>query len=110
MRMRPWTRYGMGMLFAAAVTLAAGSVGRTQPPPPPNQQVLEDITNTKHNLSSVDPNRLLSSGTLPRSGTERDAKAAPGGTSEICVFCHTPHGASSSGTSLKAPLWNRNLD
>jgi len=110
MGMRPWTRYGIGMLFAAAVTLAAGSVGRTQPPPPPNQQVLEDITNTKHNLSSVDPSRLLSSGTLPRSGTERDAKSAPGGTSEICVFCHTPHGASSAGATFKAPLWNRNLD
>jgi hypothetical protein len=72
--------------------------------------VLEDITNTKHNLSSVDPSRLLSSGTLPRSGSERDAKSAPGGTSEICVFCHTPHGASATGTGLKAPLWNRNLD
>ncbi len=88
--------------------------GRTQPPPPPpppsNQQVLEDITHTKHNLSSVDPSVLLSSGVLPRAGSERDAKSEPGGTSEICVFCHTPHGASATGTGLKAPLWNRNLD
>ncbi|MBI3606421.1 MAG: cytochrome c3 family protein [Nitrospirae bacterium] len=110
MRRRSWTRYWIGMLFAAAVTLAVAHVGQTQPAPPPNQQVLEDITNTKHNLSSVDPSRLLSSGTLPRSGTERDAKSVPGGTSEICVFCHTPHGASATGTSLKAPIWNRNLD
>ncbi len=86
--------------------------GRAQPPPPPpsNQQVLEDITHTKHNLSSVDPSVLLSSGVLPRAGSERDAKSEPGGTSEICVFCHTPHGASATGTGLKAPLWNRNLD
>ncbi len=110
MRMRSWTRYGVGMLVAAAITLAAAHVGRTQPAPPPNQQVLEDITNTKHNLSSVDPSRLLSSGTLPRSGTERDAKSAPGGTSEICVFCHTPHGASAPGATFRAPIWNRNLD
>src|SRR3990172_1333464 len=90
--------------------------GRTQPlpppppPPPSNQQVLEDITRTKHNLSSVDPSALLSSGVLPRAGSERDAKSEPGGTSEICVFCHTPHGASATGTWLKAPLWNRDLD
>jgi hypothetical protein len=73
-------------------------------------QVLEDITNTKHNLSSVDPQQLLSSGVLPRPGTARDAESAPGGTSEICVFCHTPHGASATGAGFKAPLWNRNVD
>lgn len=28
----------------------------------------------------------------------------PAGTNEPCVFCHTPHGASST---LAAPLWNR---
>lgn len=27
-----------------------------------------------------------------------------GGVSEICVFCHTPHGAN---TGVKAPLWNK---
>jgi hypothetical protein len=75
-----------------------------------SQQVLEDITNTKHNLSSIDPQQLLSSGVLPRPGTSRDAQSAPGGTSEICVFCHTPHGASATGAGFKAPLWNRNVD
>lgn len=29
------------------------------------------------------------------------------GTAEICVFCHTPHGANSSAA---VPLWNRNLN
>lgn len=29
-----------------------------------------------------------------------------GGTAEICVFCHTPHGAD---TAAPAPLWNRKL-
>lgn len=28
-------------------------------------------------------------------------------TTEICVFCHTPHGAD---TEAQAPLWNRKLD
>jgi predicted CXXCH cytochrome family protein len=27
-----------------------------------------------------------------------------GGVSEICVFCHTPHGAN---TTVEAPLWNK---
>lgn len=30
------------------------------------------------------------------------AAAPPDGTDQICVFCHTPHGASADG-----PLWNR---
>jgi len=30
--------------------------------------------------------------------------AASGGTDQICIFCHTPHGANAVGS---APLWNR---
>ncbi|MES2149402.1 MAG: cytochrome c3 family protein [Pseudomonadota bacterium] len=47
------------------------------------------ITNTKHNLGST--------GT----GTNKFD-----GTGEICVFCHTPHGAN---TSAAVPLWNRTM-
>lgn len=46
------------------------------------------IADTKHNLSS--------------SGT--GSIHVSSGTSEICVFCHTPHGAD---TGVAAPLWNR---
>ncbi|MFZ5861465.1 MAG: cytochrome c3 family protein [Nitrospirota bacterium] len=110
-----WLRYVLAAGAAAAMTVVAWPhTGHAQPPPPPppppSQQVLEDITNTKHNLSSVDPAQLLSSGVLPRPGTSRDAQSTPAGTSEICVFCHTPHGASVTGGEFKAPLWNRNLD
>jgi predicted CXXCH cytochrome family protein len=49
------------------------------------------ITNTKHNL-----------GTTP-GGTGVNKFS---GTAEICVFCHTPHGAD---TSAAVPLWNRTL-
>lgn len=48
------------------------------------------IVNSKHNLSS--------SGT----GSIKALDEGSGGTSEICVFCHTPHTA-----RLEAPLWNR---
>lgn len=50
---------------------------------------VEDIVNTKHNLSISGP------GTL-KATTE----------SRVCVFCHTPHG---STVSPNAPLWNRTL-
>jgi predicted CXXCH cytochrome family protein len=51
------------------------------------------IATTKHNLTSTGPgpNKFTPSG---------------GATEEICVFCHTPHGAD---TSASAPLWNRKI-
>lgn len=33
-------------------------------------------------------------------------KVTAGATSEVCVFCHTPHGAD---TGASAPLWNKRL-
>ena len=48
------------------------------------------IANTKHNLGST--------GT----GDNRFS-----GTAEICVFCHTPHGAN---TDANVPLWNKNTN
>lgn len=47
---------------------------------------LAAIANSKHDLSS---------------GSTATIK---GGSNEICVYCHTPHGAAAVGT---APLWNR---
>lgn len=47
----------------------------------------EDITNTKHNLSTTSGNTITDD-------TE----------TRICVFCHTPHHAAPS-----APLWNHTL-
>lgn len=49
------------------------------------------ISNTKHNLSSTGIN----------------AASNFSGTSEICVFCHTPHGGDAS---VVVPLWNRYVD
>lgn len=51
------------------------------------------IANTRHNLGAG------SSG-----GNSTNA------TTEICVFCHTPHGGDQGGTTkVKAPLWNRHV-
>jgi len=51
------------------------------------------IANTKHNLSSD-----------PITSTRVSSFS---GTAEICVFCHTPHGAD---TSASVPLWNKPLN
>lgn len=53
----------------------------------------EDVFNTKHNLNQ-----------------NTDIKAS--GTTEVCIFCHTPHGGRTqigSAPSGQAPLWNRAL-
>ncbi len=49
------------------------------------------ITMSRHNLSSTQP--LGAIGTISTTNT-----------SEVCVFCHTPHGGTTN-----APLWNRAL-
>ena len=53
---------------------------------------MASIITTKHNLGST-PNGIAGANKFD-------------GTTEICVFCHTPHGAN---TATTAPLWNRNF-
>jgi len=54
---------------------------------------MASISTTKHNLGS--------------SGVAGNNKFS--GTTEICVFCHTPHGANAT-IDKAAPLWNRNFN
>jgi len=58
--------------------------------------ITADIANTKHNFSAS---------VLPPASTARTASATS--ESQICAFCHTPHGATDEP---KAPLWNRQLN
>lgn len=53
------------------------------------------IRNTRHNLSA--------SNNVAAVGAQTANKSTAG---EICVFCHTPHGAS---TTAAAPIWNKKL-
>ena len=60
---------------------------------------ISDVRGTKHNLSAVaDGTPTPSGGTVPA----RSVKASS--ETQVCVFCHTPHGAT---TGIAAPLWNR---
>jgi predicted CXXCH cytochrome family protein len=75
------TGRGLGTL-AMALAIAAAGVATSLP-------AQAQIADTKHNLGST--------------GTGINKFS---GTAEICVFCHTPHGAD---TSAAVPLWNRAL-
>ena len=74
-------RRGLASAFAV---LAVALIGAATSLPASAQ-----IANSKHNLGST--------------GTGVNKFS---GTAEICVFCHTPHGAD---TSAAVPLWNRTL-
>lgn len=80
---RATTSRGLGTL-AMALAFAVAGVATSLP-------AQAQIAGTKHNL-----------GTSP-GGTGVNKFS---GTAEICVFCHTPHGAD---TSAAVPLWNRTL-
>lgn len=55
-----------------------------------SSMAMASVVNTKHNLGASHP-----------SGVDGNHTNA---TTEICIFCHTPHGADQS---TFAPLWNR---
>jgi hypothetical protein len=75
---RRWGAASAGLLAALLLTLS-GPVAA------------QGIASTKHNLGS---------------GTGPAGRNQVSDTAEICVFCHTPHGAS---TDAPAPLWNKRL-
>lgn len=53
------------------------------------------VSGTKHDLSSA-------------TGYAGSSQDSTGGT-EICVFCHTPHGAATGNPTPYLPLWNRTI-
>lgn len=74
-------RYGI-VIIAVSVLLIVAVLAAAAP---------VSIVDSKHNLSSTGP------------GTIKSQAPGLGGTSQICVFCHTPH----SARLIEAPLWNR---
>ncbi|QSX37699.1 cytochrome c3 family protein [Shewanella sedimentimangrovi] len=74
---------------AVATVLMAGNAMATQN---------KSIVDSKHNLGSTS----VASPTNQRNKTDA--------TTEVCVFCHTPHGGvAKSGGETVAPLWNKTL-
>ncbi|MFQ5508242.1 MAG: cytochrome c3 family protein [Leptospirillia bacterium] len=96
-----------GITIALLAGLLWSAVASAQTPPGAFEAV-EDIARTKHNLSSTG---LAAQGDTPgynvfSPGAEHQTGEL--GTGEICVFCHTPHGATDS-SAVRGPLWNRHL-
>lgn len=79
MKMSLWNKWVGGVALASlgAVAIFAGSVGAAS------------IVGSKHDLSVSGPGGKFTFAS---------------GATEICVFCHTPHGADITAVS---PLWNR---
>ena len=81
--------------YLSALALAAVLIAATQ-------SANAGIANTKHNLSS---------GNLAIGATTGTRTIGPStgvfttGTDEICVFCHSPHGA--GNPDVPVPLWNK---
>ena len=59
-----------------------------------NTWATEDVRNSKHNLGA---------------GRTVD-NFVQSTTTEVCVFCHTPHGSNTSIAGPAAPIWNRRMD
>ena len=57
------------------------------------------IENTRHNMTMSYLNRV---------DTEMDFRRNDYG--EVCVYCHTPHGANDSQDAARMPLWNRTVN
>lgn len=72
-------RVGHLLLMVAIILLSAGGSWAKGP---------ANVSNTIHNLSTSAPTMFYYSDNV----------------TEVCVFCHTPHGGRTEG-----PLWNRNL-
>jgi len=73
-----------------AAILAVGAAGLVQ-------QAGAQVVETKHNLSAT--------GTGTGGATRINYMSGTGATTQVCVFCHTPHGAATEA----APLWQRTL-
>ncbi len=81
---------GRGILIIGVVTATLLTVSlETEVWATHEVKLSEDVSRTKHNLTA-NPDILAT------------------GTTEICVFCHTPHGANLAANG-QAPLWNRLL-
>ncbi len=87
------------LAFCFAALLMASAPARADTDLPTKFSNIGSVGNTRHNLSQ----RQVSGG--GPAGETMDSFRND--YAEVCVYCHTPHGANS--TSLAAPLWNRTM-
>jgi len=89
-------RKGIVSFLGLGLLLGSGSIALAV--------IAPDVQSTRHNLSV--------NNTIPNNPSGASFGTTVKATSEtqVCVFCHTPHAATSgAATGVVAPLWNRNL-
>ncbi|MDP2369627.1 cytochrome c3 family protein [Rhodoferax sp.] len=93
----PW------LVLGAVLVMPLALAGPDRPTEFTNQG---GITNTRHNMTqrSATGTDLLAG--APNSGGAGIMDSSRNNYGEVCVYCHTPHGAN---TNAAAPLWNRTL-
>lgn len=91
------------MLVLAAQWFAITNVW-SGPDRPTEFSNTNSVVNTRHNMTqrSKTGADLLSGG--PNSGGASQMDTSRNDYGQVCVYCHTPHGANST---IAAPLWNR---
>ena len=84
---------GLGLVFAVASTASAITV----PTDYTDGDIANGIVNSRHNLGSSGVHFRADN-----TNSTTQTASGGGGTSEVCIFCHTPHHGSTN-----APLWNK---
>ncbi len=86
-------RFGVGLVGGLLLWVGAGGLAYA------NHFPAEAVSTTKHNLADNPNIQFGSTSTLK-------------GGSEVCVYCHTPHGAGFAGELPNGfpPLWNRKIN
>lgn len=83
------------VIFAILMMLASSAYAGSAATPNDRFTNIGSIANTRHNMSQD---------TAPLIKSDMDLYRNSYG--EVCVYCHTPHGANKT---IKAPLWNRTI-
>lgn len=82
--MGPWGVLQVGRIILFGAALLASGMANAQ-----------GVSGSKHDLSGLPPSWFGSD---------------PNITSQVCMFCHTPHHANNTLSDINAPLWNRAID
>lgn len=97
-----WALLGAISLTAILIPATATADGWN-----PNSRAgnIESITNTRHNLTQA----FTGPGGSPSPGVGA-MNSVRNNYQEVCVYCHTPHGANSAQVIQGAPIWNRTVN
>lgn len=95
------TTLATAVLVAGATWYSGAHAGDWNPDS--NASNLGSIVNTRHNLTQ----RPFLTPSSTGSDTDWFMSLFRNQYNEVCVYCHTPHGANAQGHINRAPLWNR---